>query len=210
MVGVAQMTVTIIATGLDKFAKFAEELPDLYAEAAYLAVNEASRDTVPMLKSNMRSQINFPSGYLNKDRLGVRKNATRTTLQAVISGRDRATSLSRFVKGSQATKGGRRVGPVNVEVKTGTQTELTRAFLVNLRNGNTGLAIRLPKGQTPDAAYRPTELTRKGGQGQSVWLLYGPSVDQIMRGVSGEVQDDVMSMLDRNFSRQISRLVRRG
>lgn len=204
------MTVTIIASGLDKFAKFAEELPDLYAEAAYLAVNEASRDTVPMLKSKMRSQINFPSGYLNKDRLGVRKSATRTTLQAVISGRDRATSLARFVKGSQAVKGGRRVGPVNVEVKTGAQTELKRAFLVNLRNGNTGLAIRLPKGHTPDSAYHPTQLTRQGGQGQSVWLLYGPSVDQVMRGVSSDVQDDVMSMLDRNFSRQISRLVRRG
>lgn len=206
MGGDSQMTATILAAGLSDFARFVEQLPDLAVEAAYLAVNEAARDTVPAIKRQMRKEINFPSGYLNKDRLGVRRKATKDRLEAVISGRDRATSLARFAEG--ATRENTRGRPITVKVKTGHQTRLNRAFIVDLKNGNKGLAIRLPKGQTPSSAYKPVPLTRGGGKETGAWLLYGPSVDQVMKGVAGEVQTDIGEMLSRNFLRQLSRLTR--
>lgn len=198
------MTVAILAAGLREFARFAEALPEIANEAAFLAVNDASRDAVPLIKRRMRTQINFPSTYLNKDRLSVRRRATRTTLQATISARDRPTSLARFAEGATTRNSVKR--PIFVKVKAGNQVRLDRAFLLELRNNNIGLAIRLPAGQEPDRAYKPVELTAKGGKGQGAWLLYGPSVEQVMVGVIGDVQDEVANDLDRNFMRHFDRL----
>lgn len=208
------MTATIIAAGLDDVLKFVEQLPELAVEAAYLAVNDTARDTVPAIKRTMRKQVNFPSGYLNKDRLGIRRKATKLRIEAVISGRDRPTSLARFVENPASAKAGKR--PVRVVVKPGRAIKFERssgkpsAFLVDLKNGNQGLAIRLPKGQAPDDAYKPVPLTRGGGKFTGAWLLYGPSVDQVMKGVADDVQGDVLTMLNSNWLRQISRLTRRG
>lgn len=200
------MTAKILANGLAEFARFTESLPELAVEAAYLAVSDTSRDAVPLLKREMRKQINFPSSYLTSDRIGVRRKPTRVTLEAVISGRDRPTSLARFAEG--ATVANSRKRPIFVRVKAGKQTRLNRAFLVTLKNGNVGLAIRLPKGQSPSNAYKPVALTRGGGRETGAWLLYGPSVDQVLRGVSDDVQPDILGMLDRNFFRQFTRLSR--
>lgn len=200
------MTAKILANGLAEFARFAESLPELAVEAAYLAVSDTSRDAVPLLKREMSKQINFPKSYLTNDRIGVRRKATRVSLEAVISGRDRPTSLARFAEG--ATVQNSRKRPIYVRVKAGKQTRLNRAFLVSLKNGNVGLAIRLPKGQAPSSAYKPVALTRGGGRETGAWLLYGPSVDQVLRGVSDDVQPDILSMLDRNFFRQFTRLSR--
>lgn len=200
------MSVSILANGLGDFTRFVTELPETAVEAAYLAVNETTRDVQPLLKRKMRQQINFSNAYLNADRFGVRRKATRATLEAVISGRDRPTSLARFAEG--ATVANSRKRPIIVRVKAGQKKTLNRAFLVNLRNGNIGLAIRLPKGQSPSSAYKPVPLTRGGGKETGAWLLYGPSVDQVLRGVSDEVAPDVNDMLSRNFFRQFTRLTR--
>ena len=200
------MTATILAAGLDEFVKFTEDLPDLMVEAAYFAVNDTSRDTVPILKRKMRKEVNFPSGYLNRQRLSVSRKATRVRLEAVISGRDRPTSLARFAPGATLKNSVKR--PIFVKVKAGNQRRLERAFLVKLKNDNIGLAIRLPKGEAPRDAYKPVPLTRGGGQPTGAWLLYGPSVDQVMKGVADETQDDVLDALNRNFFRHLARLTR--
>lgn len=201
------MTAVVIARGLQDFSRFIDALPELATEAAYLAINDTSRDAVPLIKSEMRKQINFPNGYLNKQRLDVRRKATRVTLEAVISGRDRPTSLARFAEGATPENSRRR--PIFVRVHAGQQKRLQKAFIVRLKNNNLGLAIRLPKGQEPDRAYKPVELTR-GGKGQGAWLLYGPSVDQVMQGVSGDVGDRISEALAANFLRQFSRVSNRG
>lgn len=205
------MTVAILTTGLKEFTKFFENLPELATQAAYLAINDTSRDTVPLLKSKMRAQINFPKEYLNPQRLSIKRKANRANLEAVISGRDRPTSLARFAPGAtrQNTTVRNKPGrPIFVTVKTGKQVKLDRSFLVKLKNGNMGLAIRLPPGQTPDRAYKPLELTRGGGRGTGAWLLYGPSVDQVMQGVLPETTGSVQDMLSKNFLRQFGRLSR--
>lgn len=202
------MTAVVIARGLQDFSRFIDALPELATEAAYLAINDTSRAAVPLIKSEMRKQINFPNGYLNKQRLDVRRKATRVTLEAVISGRDRPTSLARFAEGATPENSRRR--PIFVRVHAGQQKRLQKAFIVRLKNNNLGLAIRLPKGQEPDRAYKPVELTRGGGKGQGAWLLYGPSVDQVMQGVSGDVGDRISEALAANFLRQFSRVSNRG
>lgn len=202
------MTATIVANGLKDFVAYFEALPEMAAEAAYLAVNDASRDTVPLLKRTMTKQVNFPKGYLSPERLSVRRKATKATLEAVISGRDRPTSLARFAAG--ATPQNTRRRPITVRVKANKDTRLDRAFLVQLKNNNIGLAIRLPAGQEPDRAYRPVQLTRRGGQAQNVWLLYGPSVDQVMQGVIPDVSDEISDMISKNFLRQFNRVTSRG
>lgn len=202
------MSVQILAQGLGDLADYVKSLPDLTEEAVALAVNDTARDEEVAIRRDMEAQINFPKGYLKGDRYGIRRRATKQLAEAVISGRDRPTSLARFAEG--ATIKNSRGRPIFVRVKSGQQAKLDRAFLIELRNGNLGLAIRLPQGQSPDAAYKPVQLTRRGGQLEPVWLLYGPSVDQVLRGVASERGPEIATSLQRNFSRQFSRLTSRG
>jgi hypothetical protein len=196
------MTVSVIASALDDLKDYFEALPEIANEAAFLAVNDSARDTLPAARRAMTSQINFPSGYLSTERLGISKKATRNTLEAVISGRDRPTSLARFARG--ATPENSRGRPLSVEVKSGQRTRLRRAFLVRLRNGNIGLAVRLPPGQTLQNSEKAVRLDN------NVYLLYGPSVDQVFRGVAEDLAPDISANVSRNFLRQFARLSTRG
>lgn len=202
------MSVSIIAKGLDDIQDYLQSVPEFAAEAASMAINKVARDEEVALRREAQQQVNFTKQYL-RERVAISQKANRNLLRAVISGRDRPTSLARFVQGTPTV--GKRMTPLRVKVKTsGGSVELNRAFLVELKNGNLGLAIRLPAGQAPDSAYRPVQLTRRGGQGQSVWLLYGPSVDQVMRGVADERAPDVADKLRAEFFRQFDRVSRRG
>ena len=81
-------------------------------------------------------------------------------------------------------------------MKPGLAQRLDRAFFVQLRAGqsgalgNTGLAIRLPEGQRPSAAYKPKQM------GRNLWLLYGPSIDQVFDDVALEMSDDLAEKLE--------------
>lgn len=201
------MSVSIFAKGITEFVEYVEQLPDLATEAAVMSINQVARDEEVQMRREVGEQINFTKAYL-KQNMSVAKKANRNLLQAVIRGRDRPTSLARFAEG--ATRENTKGRPIVVRVKPGRAQTLNRAFLVELNNGNVGLAIRLPAGQSPDFAYRPVPLTRKGGQETGTWLLYGPSVDQVMRDVAESRTVQVGEQLSREFSRQFTRLSRRG
>lgn len=196
------MTVAVIASALDDLKSYFEALPDIATEAAFLAVNDTARDTIPTARRAMTSQVNFPKGYLSTERLGIQRKATRNSLEAVIAGRDRPTSLARFAPGATPENSKRR--PLFVEVKTGQRVKLKRAFLVRLRNNNIGLAVRLPPGQTLQNSEKAVRLDN------NVYLLYGPSVDQVFRGVAEDLTPDISAMVSRNFLRQFARLSTRG
>lgn len=202
------MSVQIIATGLKDMLEYVQAVPELAEEAQALAVNDTARDEEVAIRRDMEAQINFPKGYLSGERYGIRRRATRQLAEAVISGRDRPTSLARFAGGANVANS--RGRPIFVRVKSGQTAKLDRAFLIELRNGNVGLAIRLPEGQEPDKAYKPVQLTRRGGQLEPIWLLYGPSVDQVLRGVSADRAPQIAERLQRNFLRQFSRISSRG
>lgn len=195
------MSVSIVATALQDVARFFEQAPDIAEQAAVLAINETvEREGLTLIKRDMRDQVNFPSGYLEGERLRVSRKASRGNLEAVIRGRDRPTSLARFAQGQ--TPANTRGRGVRVSVKRGSTEVLRKAFLVNLKNGNLGLAVRLKPGDKLRNSSAAQQLA------DNVWLLYGPSVDQVFRGVADDRADDLTEMISSKFNRQFGRLSR--
>jgi hypothetical protein len=193
------MSAFIQVSALGDLKRYFEDLPDIAEQAAALAINEtASREGLTLIRKDMRDQVNFPSGYLEGDRLRVTRKASRGALEAVIRGRDRATSLARFAKGQ--TPANTKGRGVRVQVKNGRVQVLRKAFLMPLRNGNTGLAVRLKAGESMKNSGASVAI------GKNLYLLYGPSVDQVFRGVADDRSADIMDMVSRKFLRQFARL----
>lgn len=180
--------------------EYFEAVPLVAAKAASLAMNQVSeRDGLAHMRRDMETQVNFPKGYLDTDdRLAVRRPSTPNNLEVVISARDRPTSLARFVAGQ--TPESTRRGGVTVSVKKGGSKRLKKAFLVRLRNGNIGLATR--DKSLVDRAYKPVMLDR------GVYLLYGPSVDQVFKAVAEDSLPWLGGRISNEFFRQFARLTR--
>lgn len=187
---------------------FVEGLEDLGAlddlkpqilRAAYMAVNRTLDHTRALSAREIRKQVNFPASYLQgaDSRLRVSQRASASRLEGVITGRQRATSLARFVVGGASKSG------VNVRVKPTSTVHMRRAFLMRLRAGNAnldtksnlGLAVRTKDGRKPKAAYLPVQV------GKNLWLLDGPSVDQVFRTVREDVSRDTEEFLQNEFNR---------
>lgn len=195
------MSVSIVSNSLRDVVSYFEQFPDIASEAAALAINDVvGGSAMTAIKKDMRSQVDFPSGYLESGRLRVVRKASRSNLEAVISGRDRATSLARFASGQtpQNTRG----RGVNVSVKRGKSKLLKRAFLLNLKNGNRGLAVRLKPGESLRGSQRAVQLE------DNVYLLYGPSVDQVFRGVAEDNSALIADMVSRRFLHHFARKLR--
>ncbi len=160
------------------------EMTPRIKQAMLRAVNKTADRARPAAAREIRKQVAFPTSYLapSQGRLSISKRANGEDLTAIITGRHRPTSLARFAL--NARTGGRR--GARVVVQPGLATFLPRAFFIPLRSGNTetnnnlGLAIRLPEGQTPSRAYKPKLI------GRGLWLLYGPSIDQVFDDVAEE------------------------
>lgn len=199
--------ITVLADAFKDLEQYFDGLPGVTTTAARLALNDTARGpAMKLARMKMNSEINFPTGYLNKDRLYVDKLATNADLEAVITGRDRATSLARFAtSGSVGSRGG-----VTVSVAKGSSTSLKKAFLVKLRQGktmdgstfNVGLAIRLAPGETIQNRTS-THMTMLSG---NVALLYGPSVDQVFKSVASDIAPNVADEVATEFFRQFTRL----
>lgn len=166
---------------------------------AVRAINKTIERARSSAAREMRTQVAFTAGYLSgqSGRLSITRKARRGSLESVITGRHRPTSLARFASNARVSK----VAGANVQVQPGLATFLPKAFFINLRSGNTdtknnvGLAIRLPDGKRPSAAYKPTQL------GRNLWLLYGPSVDQVLDDVAAEISPGVAVDLEAEFLR---------
>ncbi len=88
---------------------------------------------------------------------------------------------------------------------------MRKAFIMNLKNGNKGLAVRLKAGETPRNTDNAVRLSNTDtSRDAAVWLFYGPSVDQVFKGVADDVTPDIQRGLTREFFRQFIRLSGRG
>lgn len=196
------MTVQIFANALKDVARFFEDLPDIAEQAAVIAINDvAERQGLTAIRREMRKQIDFPSGYLESGgRLRVSKRANRGSIEAMITGRDRATSLARFAAGQnpQNTRGRKIV----VKVKGNQSRTLDKAFMVPLKSGNKGIAVRLKPGAQLRNSQKAVRLSN------NVYLLYGPSVDQVFRGVANQESAQILQMVTNRFLQQFARLTR--
>lgn len=170
-----------------------EHLDEDIARAARIAVNYAADKARTRSVKDIREQVAFPARYLT-GRLKVTQRAAGRSLEAVVTGRDRPTSLARFAK-DRSPAGAKRRGGVNVTVSPGSATFMTGAFLLKLRGGNLGLAIRLKDGES----IRNKKAVRKIGAG--LYLLFGPAIDQVFRTVSQDQVQITSDDMEREFLR---------
>lgn len=194
----------VFVEGLDDLKNFGQIKPAIRLAAAR-AINKTSRDGRVEIARDIRDQVKLPASYVapSQKRLYVSQMATQQQLEGRITARTRATSLARFVQGTPQRGQG-----VRVEVAPGRSRYMKRAFLIKLRSGksdidtkfNMGLAIRLRPGES----LRNKANVRRMEKG--LYLLYGPSVDQIFRandgsGVANDIAPSLAVRLEREFLR---------
>ena len=171
-----------------------ENLEENSLKAARNAINRTADRTRTAADRQIREKINFPAAYL-RERLAVRGRAQGTSLEATIRGRDRPTSRARFVRNRNQKPG--KAG-VTVQVSTSAAKRMNQAFLMKLRNGNLGLAIRLKPGQSLTGS-RGAKRFSVGDA--NLYLLYDPCVDQAFRTVMPDQEKDAAAFLEREFTR---------
>lgn len=182
--------------------------PDRAQLAARLAINDTALFARRRISKRMREEVNFKRGDLTEQggKLGVRKYATQGDLEALVSGRERPTSLARFRAGP--VRFGRQKGVAVRVLAQGGRKKLERGFFMRLRRGNklegdafnTGLAVRLKKGEKLSNSIGAVDI------GGGVYLLYGPAVDQVFENYSADEIDAISDKLQYEFNRQYERL----
>lgn len=176
-----------------------DKLPDEIVKAARMAVNATVRRSQATAARSMERQVKFPSGYITGQagRLRITKLASAHDLEGKVTGRDRPTSLARFIKGTPRLpgSGAPRQAGVMVEVKPGIARRMPGAFAIRLRNSNIGLALRTKDGRPPSAGAK---LIGKG-----LYLLYGPSIDQVFVETRNLIRPDMEEYMEREFLRLV-------
>lgn len=209
------MTVEIGFRNLDQVRKLVAGIPETVDAASAFAINEAVTFGRNESSRRIREQVAFSASYIGSStdpnaRLRVAKKATSADLEGVIAGRSRPTSLAQFMTGAKLGKGG--YVRVRVSASRGAKT-IPNAFPIKLRRGfgvfdaenaNEGVAVRLKDGQLPGGLNKKQMVQVSG----SLYLLYGPSVDQVFRDVRFEVQAPVGDVLETSFLRNFARLNR--
>jgi hypothetical protein len=198
------VTVIVDVAGLQGLDHLFRMAPAEANKAAKLAINQtAQRKAIPLSRDAMVKQVSWPADYLRReDRFGMAYWATDTRLEAGVRARRDATSLARFTGLSSVPPRGTKL---TVRVQPGKRTTLKHSFLVRLRSGNLGLAVRL----RPNEPLLNTVGAKiiHGGPLNGVALLYGPSVDQVFRTVAVDVSEPTLDYLTTEFLRQFRRAV---
>lgn len=215
------MTVEITTRGLEEALAYFERLPSIAEEAAVLAVNAGARFGHTAGSRGIREQVALPARYLGSaaqggnDRLRIAKFAKAGNAEAIIRGRERPTSLTRFVTGSKALGRRTKGRPVQVKVSTkGGTVAMPGAWLMRLKSGkvlddetsNLGLALRLKPGQRINKREFPAGVSSEKGKASGLMMLYGPSVAQVFRDVARDIEGPVSTKVESEFVRQFERL----
>lgn len=168
--------------------------------SAVQAINKTSARARTDSAAEIRRQVAFSAQYLAPagGRLVVSKQASGASLESIITARHRATSLARFAEGSPTRGAG-----VRVQVAPGKSRFMRRAFLIKLPAGkagidtkfNMGLAIRLKPGETLQNKKKAVKMEK------NLYLLYGPSVDQVFQSVSQDIAPGAATFLEAEFLR---------
>lgn len=211
------MSLLVEFDALTDLERYVDAFPAAAVKSARIALNDvAGGEGLAVYRKAILEDVDFPDGYLTTDRLGVTSKASDQNLAVTITGRQRATSLARFADPGQNPQNTRGKG-VRLRVsKRGGSSDLRAAWLVKLRSGsgegndnlNIGLAVRLKPGER----LRNKREQRAVRLDDNVYLLYGPSVDQVFRDVAVTDTPPVLDKIASEFFRQFFRLTgnRRG
>ena len=199
---------------MTEFAVFVEGLKDVdfsnsgdqIAKVASKAINGVTRKSRAEIKRRIRSEVNFPVRFLDGKGLQISQFAKPTDLESIITARGRPTMLSRFL--TSAPRSGR--AGVSVEVEPGKARFMRRVFSLKLPQGSAGvetkynlaLAIRLRKGERlrNKTSFRRLE--------SNLYVLYGPSVDQVFRAKDGDgIATDMVPKIERDLEKEFLRLI---
>lgn len=204
------MTTEIEVFGLKGFDDLVKRLGQSVDPATRIAINDGARFAVREGAKDIASELNLSQRYImggSAPRLAVRRFASNADLEAVVTGRDRPTSLARFSR-STVRFGRQRLSPtVKVSAQGGGQ-RIRGSFYVRLRRGvslddanfNVGLAVRLKPGQRLPGKNAMAKPGRNG-----FYLLYGPSVGQAYRTASVRSVPAVGKRVSNTLARELSK-----
>lgn len=172
-------------------------LPKKTGVVARQVLNAGARRGRSQMVRITREQLNLPAAYV-REQTSVATASDR--LVASVTARKRSVQLRRFdarqAYSGRTQSGQRRHAGVTVRVKRGGSREtLPGAFLVKLRRGNEGLAIRDRRGGRYATGNRRFEV------------LYGPSVDQVTRTFRPRIVADLQGYVQAELQRRIALLV---
>ena len=200
----------INADGFENWQKLVMTYPDRAKKAMSLAINQtAKREAIKSIRDSMMEQVNLKKMYLIKHTT-VQATATPRRMSAKISARDTPTMLSRFalnrnIPKSKAGRARMRREGVKVRVKPTKVRVMKGAFLHALKGDtrNTAVMVRTKNGRPPAG------VTHGGGRyvrSMNAWILYAPSIDQLMWDTSYQQIPKIQRAVEREFLRQFARL----
>lgn len=189
----------VAGKGIDALDRYIARLGDGANKAAVMAVNDTADWARTRIKRQMQAEVTLAESAFANRQFYVSRRANTADLQAVLTASRQPYSLSRFKVGDVGF--GPSAGPVKVRIKAGGSTvNLKRAFYVRAPNGAVGIAVR---------SKQPLDNSRGARRikGTDVYVLFGPSPDQLMRRLAPASVPDVENYLNREFSRQIVRVI---
>lgn len=204
-------TYIVAVSGLDDVLNSLEEITPAVKRSLLRAVNFTTTRGRTRASREIRNQVAFPASYLSPSggRLVAIPTKDKDNPTGYIRARTEATSLARLTKAKPLRPTERRPKRgIRLTVKPGVArytdskgSGLNGAFILPLSNSNLGLAVR--SDSAPKGAFKPKKM------GKNLWLLYGPSVSQILYsarnngGVADDIQPDLEALLLGEFNRQM-------
>ncbi|MFP3979167.1 phage tail protein [Marinobacter sp. KMM 10035] len=194
------MSLTIDKSQFQQARKFIQATVRAAEKAQFRAVNRVASKFRTSASKTIRDQVRLPAAYVN-DNLKVSQKATQNNPVAIISGRKRPTRLARYgakqlARSAKAATGdqlrgistGKKQAGVSVAVsRKGSRKKMRKAFLLPLRNaGVMGVFVRTGSGQ------------------KDIEHLYGPSVDQVFRGLREKLKPDISKELVKEYRAQLN------
>ena len=198
--------IRISSAGIQGLATFVARTPEVAAEAAKLAVGDAAEWGRNLSKREMVSAVNLPADALAGRRFRISQRPTTANPEAVISADNNPLGLSRFVVSQKA----RGAAHPKVRILVGGATKSfsdpdikgSYSFLIPTPGGADGVGLAL----RTKAPLRNSRAARKIGR--DLYLLSGPSVNQMFGQLMPTIVPRVEAKLQTEFARQYERLIR--
>lgn len=194
------MSLSIDSRQFSQARKFIQGTLRAHTKAQFRAVNRTASKFRTAASKAVRAEVRLPAAYVNEN-LKVSKKATQKNPEAVISGRKRPTRLARYgakqlARAAQGASGdqlrgiaaGKKQAGVSVAVnRSSGRKKMRKAFLLPLSNAGTmGVFVRTGPGD------------------RDIKHLYGPSVDQVFRGVRAELKPQIGKELAKEYRAQLN------